>query len=90
MEMPPGAQMKIGPYHLTNQTFDSTPEANYTSEKATIAVDRDGKQVIMLYPERRFYPVEPGIGHHGGDLFDAQGRSVRRVRRPQPGHATSP
>ena len=62
MDMPPGAQMDIGPYHLTNQTFDSTPMANYTSEKATIAVDRGGKQVIMLYPERRFYPANQESG----------------------------
>ncbi len=62
MEMPPGAQMDIGPYHLTNQTFDSTQEANYTSEKATIAVDRDDRQVIMLYPERRFYPTNEESG----------------------------
>jgi cytochrome c-type biogenesis protein CcmF len=62
MEMPPGAQMDIGPYHLTNQTFDSTPLANYTSEKATIAVDRGGEQVIMLYPERRFYPANQESG----------------------------
>ena len=39
-----------------------TPEANYTSERATIAVDRDGKQVIMLYPERRFYPANQESG----------------------------
>jgi cytochrome c-type biogenesis protein CcmF len=62
MEMPAGAQMQIGPYHLTNQTFDSTPENNYTAEKATIAVDRNGKQVIMLYPERRFYPSNQESG----------------------------
>jgi cytochrome c-type biogenesis protein CcmF len=55
MEMPPGAQMDIGPYHLTHQTFDSAQGPNYTAEKATIAVDRDNQQAIMLYPERRFY-----------------------------------
>jgi cytochrome c-type biogenesis protein CcmF len=54
-ELPPGAQMTIGPYRLTHQTFDSTDVANYKSEKATIAVDKGGKQIIMLYPEKRFY-----------------------------------
>jgi cytochrome c-type biogenesis protein CcmF len=62
MEMPVGAQMDIGPYHLTHQTFDSTQETNYTTEKATIAVDRGGQQVIMLYPERRFYPSNQESG----------------------------
>jgi cytochrome c-type biogenesis protein CcmF len=62
MDMPQGSQMDIGPYHLTNQFFESLPQANYTSEKATIAVDRGGKQVIMLYPERRFYPANQESG----------------------------
>ena len=62
MDMPVGAQMEIGPYHLVHQTFDSMPNANYTSERATIAVDRDGEQKIMLYPERRFYPSNQESG----------------------------
>ena len=62
MDMPAGAQMQIGPYHLTNQTFDSTQEANYASERATIAVDKGGRQVIMLHPERRFYPSNQESG----------------------------
>src|SRR5437879_3289849 len=55
-DMPPGAQMQIGSYRLTHQTFDSTELPNYTSERATIAVDRGGKQIIMPHPEKRFYP----------------------------------
>jgi cytochrome c-type biogenesis protein CcmF len=62
MDMPAGAQMDIGPYRLTHQTFDTTPATNYTSERATIAVDRDGQQLIMLYPERRFYPSNEESG----------------------------
>ena len=62
MEMPPGAQMTIGPYRLTHQTFDSTQVGNYTAERATIAVDRGGKQIIMLYPEKRFYPANQESG----------------------------
>jgi cytochrome c-type biogenesis protein CcmF len=62
MDMPVGAQMDIGPYHLSHQTFDSTQETNYTTERATIAVNRDGRQAIMLYPERRFYPSNQESG----------------------------
>jgi len=62
MEMPVGAQMDIGPYHLTHQTFDSTQQTNYSTERATIAVDRNNQQVIMLYPERRFYPSNQESG----------------------------
>jgi cytochrome c-type biogenesis protein CcmF len=62
MDMPVGAQMEIGPYKLVHQTFDSTPTTNYTSERATIAVDHNGQQTIMLYPERRFYPSNEESG----------------------------
>ena len=62
MEMPPGAQMTIGPYRLTHQTFDSTQVGNYTADRATIAVDRGGKQIIMLYPEKRLYPANQESG----------------------------
>ena len=58
MDMPVGAQMEIGPYKLVHQTFDTVPGANYSAERATIAVDRDGQQVIMLYPEKRAYGTE--------------------------------
>jgi cytochrome c-type biogenesis protein CcmF len=61
-EMPPGAQMTIGPYRLTHQTFDSTQVGNYTADRATIAVDRGGKQIIMLYPEKRLYPANQESG----------------------------
>ncbi len=72
MEMPVGASMDIGPYHLVHQTFDSDqepsasdaacPSANYTCDKATIEVDRGGKQVMMLYPEKRYYSANQETG----------------------------
>jgi cytochrome c-type biogenesis protein CcmF len=60
MQMSVGSSMQLGPYTLICQNFDSTPgpdpnNPNYTAERATIEADRDGKQVIMLYPERRMY-----------------------------------
>ena len=35
---------------------------NYTADRATIAVDRGGKQIIMLYPEKRLYPANQESG----------------------------
>jgi cytochrome c-type biogenesis protein CcmF len=61
-DLPPGAQMTIGPYRLTHQSFDANDVPNYTSERANIAVDRDGKQIIMLHPEKRFYPSNQESG----------------------------
>jgi cytochrome c-type biogenesis protein CcmF len=55
MEMSPGSQMQLGSYKLICQNFDAAAGPNYQSERATIEVERDGKQLIMLYPERRFF-----------------------------------
>ncbi|MGB6545091.1 MAG: cytochrome c-type biogenesis CcmF C-terminal domain-containing protein, partial [Candidatus Acidiferrales bacterium] len=67
MEMSPGSTMQIGPYTLICQNFDSTPgpdpnAPNYVAERATIEADRGGKQVIMLYPERRQYTTNQESG----------------------------
>ena len=62
MEMAPGSRMGIGPYSLICQAFTSRPEQNYTAERATMEVFRGGKQVMMLYPERRFYPANEQAG----------------------------
>jgi cytochrome c-type biogenesis protein CcmF len=67
MQMSVGSSMQLGPYTLICQNFDSTPgpdpnNPNYTAERATIEADRDGKQVIMLYPERRMYTTNQESG----------------------------
>jgi len=62
MEMAPGSKMALGPYTLVCQTFTSRPERNYTAERATIEIVRDGKQAMMLYPERRFYTANEMAG----------------------------
>ncbi len=62
MEMAPGSKMEIGAYTLVCQTFTSRPEQNYTAERATIEALRNGQQVMMLYPERRFYPANEQSG----------------------------
>jgi len=62
MEMAPGSRMQIGPYTLVCQAFTSRPEQNYTAERATMEVLRGSKQVMMLYPERRFYPANEQAG----------------------------
>ena len=62
MEMSPGSRMELGSYSLVCQTFTSRPEQNYTAERATIEAFRSGKQTMMLYPERRFYPANEQAG----------------------------
>ncbi len=61
-EMKSGSVMNIGPYTLHLQNFDSDQQPNYSSERATIDVDKGGKSVMMLYPQRRFYPSNEESG----------------------------
>jgi cytochrome c-type biogenesis protein CcmF len=61
-EMQPGSSVHIGRYDLLLQSFDSKPEKNYTSERMILEVMRDGKPMMMLYPERRFFPANQESG----------------------------
>ncbi len=61
-EVEPGSRMEIGPYALLVQTVTARPAQNYTAERVTVDVHRDGKSVMFLYPERRFYPANEITG----------------------------
>jgi cytochrome c-type biogenesis protein CcmF len=50
-----GQTLNIGPYSVLVQNFDETTTDNYDAQRATLEVFRDGKSVMMLYPERRTY-----------------------------------
>lgn len=56
MEMGPGSRMDIGAYTLNLQIFEQRPAKNYTAERATIEVLKNGQPLIMLFPEKRFFP----------------------------------
>jgi cytochrome c-type biogenesis protein CcmF len=55
MEMKAGSQMQIGRYTLVFQAFDTIPGQNYTSERVSMEVLKDGRETMMLYPEKRNY-----------------------------------
>jgi cytochrome c-type biogenesis protein CcmF len=55
MDMGPGKSLAIGPYTILCQNFDQVQNDNYQSERATLEVFRNGRSVMMLYPERRFF-----------------------------------
>ena len=50
-----GDTLRIGSYTILCQNFDAVNNNNYESERATLEVFKNGKSVMMLYPERRFY-----------------------------------
>jgi cytochrome c-type biogenesis protein CcmF len=53
----PGEQFTIGPYTLVPQNFDQIQKSNYEGVRASIEVFKNGRSVMMLHPERRFYPA---------------------------------
>jgi cytochrome c-type biogenesis protein CcmF len=61
-EMQLGSTLHIGRYDLLLQTFDSKAEKNYTSERMIVEVLQNGKPLMMLYPERRFFQTNEQSG----------------------------
>jgi len=62
MEMALGSALDIGPYRLILQSFDTRPEKNYTAERAILEVMEDNRQIMMLFPERRFFQANQESG----------------------------
>jgi len=54
-EMSVGDAFSLGPYTILCQNFDQPSTANYTSDRATLEVFRNGKSLMLLYPEHRTY-----------------------------------
>jgi cytochrome c-type biogenesis protein CcmF len=62
MDMPVGSSMKIGAYTLVCQVFDSIPKGDYTAERVTIEADKNNREVMRLYPEKRAYETSQETG----------------------------
>jgi len=54
-EMGIGDAISLGPYQILCQNFDQPSTSNYTSDRATLEIFRNGKSEMMLYPEHRTY-----------------------------------
>jgi len=61
-DMPIGSTLHLGRYTLLLQTMDSKPEKNYTAERMVVEVLRNDRPMMMLYPERRFFPSNQESG----------------------------
>ncbi|WP_103334147.1 heme lyase CcmF/NrfE family subunit [Pseudotabrizicola formosa] len=53
-----GGSYALGPYEVTLTSVDEVQGPNYQSTMATMVVRRDGAEVAVLTPEKRFYPVQ--------------------------------
>ena len=76
----PGEPVTVGPYDYTLMDITNTVGPNYQTSIAAVRVTRDGAPVTVLFPERRWYPVErkptteAGIKTHWhGDLYAVLG-----------------
>ena len=54
----PGQAVDVGEYQFTLVDVGQTSGPNYQASVATIKVERDGQLITLLFPERRWYPVE--------------------------------
>ena len=54
-EMNVGDTISLGPYTILCQNFDQPSTSNYSSDRATLEIFRNGKSEMMLYPEHRTY-----------------------------------
>ena len=61
-EMQLGSVLQIGPYELHLQGLDTKAEKNYTADRLIVEVIKDGKPLMMLYPERRNFPANQENG----------------------------
>ena len=54
----PGEEITVGPFEFALLDIENSTGANYQTSIAAVRVSRDGELVTMLFPERRWYPVE--------------------------------
>lgn len=54
----PGVPTQVGPFAFTLIDVENTTGPNYQTSVAAVQVTHAGDEVAMLFPERRWYPVE--------------------------------
>ncbi|UXU74766.1 MULTISPECIES: heme lyase CcmF/NrfE family subunit [unclassified Paracoccus (in: a-proteobacteria)] len=91
-----GETFTVGGYQITLDKVEQVPGPNYNATVATMTVQRDGRRVAVLYPEKRVYPVQAmpttEAAIHGGpwrDIYlvigdpqDGGGWAVRSYIKP--------
>ena len=56
--LPVGGTFEIAGYEVTLAEVHEEPGPNYTSTKATMRVAKGGREIAVLHPEKRVYPVQ--------------------------------
>ena len=75
-----GAPVDVGPYQYTLMDVRQARGPNYQTSVATVRVERSGETIALLFPERRWYPVEQQptteagiVSRWHGDLYAVLG-----------------
>jgi cytochrome c-type biogenesis protein CcmF len=58
IRMVPDKTVTVAGYQFRFQGIERLPGANYTAERGTLSVMRDGKMLTTLHPEKRVYKVQ--------------------------------
>ncbi|PSL20717.1 heme lyase CcmF/NrfE family subunit [Shimia abyssi] len=53
-----GEPVRVGPYDYTLMDIENTTGPNYQTSIASVHVSKKGEALTVLFPERRWYPVE--------------------------------
>ncbi|AML53395.1 heme lyase CcmF/NrfE family subunit [Falsihalocynthiibacter arcticus] len=53
----PGTTIEIAGFDVTFEGMERVRGPNYVADRGTLVVERGGKPITILYPERRSYPV---------------------------------
>ncbi|MGD9538302.1 MAG: heme lyase CcmF/NrfE family subunit [Alphaproteobacteria bacterium] len=56
--MRPGDTLSLAGYSATLARVWDEPGPNYTAQIAELRIERDGELIDLMYPEKRFYPVQ--------------------------------
>ena len=54
----PGKSMNVAGYELRLDSTERLQGPNYVADRATITVSANGRQITVIHPEKREYPVE--------------------------------
>jgi cytochrome c-type biogenesis protein CcmF len=83
LRLAPGESMDLAGYHFIFEGAKHFEGPNFTSDKGTIRVIRDGKEVSVLHPEKRLYTVQNSMMTEAGidagftrDLYVALGEPL--------------
>ncbi|MDF3936773.1 heme lyase CcmF/NrfE family subunit [Pseudomonas citronellolis] len=83
LRMAPGETVELAGYQFAFEGTKHFEGPNFTSDKGTIRVTRDGNEVAVLHPEKRLYSVQRSMmteaGIHGSltrDLYVALGEPL--------------